>query len=453
MLSNSESRPSSESRPVRTRPYQVAIVGRPNVGKSTLFNIMTGTRNAVVKNESGVTRDIQVGESEVWGKKFEIIDTGGLTEAADTFSQLIREQVLELLKSVDVLLVVMDGLVGVIPEDRELMKIVSESGCSHIIVANKIDRIADEGLAVSDFYEFGSDVVAAAFETRRGLSDIMEWLDGQVEDVHIIKKQGPTISLVGKPNVGKSSLVNHLLGDLRMLVCDIAGTTVDAVDSQIMYDDKKYVLVDTAGLRRAAKRKEGVEILSTFKSRDAISRSNLVWLLVDGCQGPSDQDARIVQEVLEQHKGVILVVNKSDLGEEQIPAYRKTFREKLSDEFHFYADIPVVFISAKTGAGIKKLFETVNIVHKKLNFRIPTRELNDFFFQAIRQAPAPIYGTKTVKFYYLTQTHQVPPSFIAFANHPDGVDKAYRRFLAKRIRKRWGLEGVPIRIFVMRNKK
>ena len=436
----------------RIRPYQVAIVGRPNVGKSTLFNIMTGTRNAVVKNEPGVTRDIQTGMADVWGKDFEIIDTGGLTEAPDTFSKLIREQVLELLTDVDLLLVVMDGKVGVIPEDRELMKIVSESGSPYVVIANKVDRVTDEDMAKSEFYEFGSEVIAAAFETRRGLSDVLEWLDKKVEGIKIPDKEGPTIALVGKPNVGKSSLVNHLLGASRMIVSEVAGTTVDAVDSQILYNEKKYVLVDTAGLRRSAKRKEDVEIISAFKSKGAISRANLVWLLIDGREGPTDQDARIIQEVLEQHKGVILVANKSDLGEDEIPAYRKTFREKLENELHFYVDIPLVFISAKTGQGIKKLFETVDNVYDKLNFKISTSELNDFFFEVIRQAPAPVYGIKTVKFYYLTQTHQVPPSFIAFANHPDGVDNSYRRFLAKRIRQRWDLEGIPIRIFVMKSR-
>ncbi len=436
----------------RLRPYQVAIVGRPNVGKSTLFNIMTGTRNAVVKNQPGVTRDIQIGMADVWEKRFEIIDTGGLTEAADTFSLLIREQVLSLLRDVDLLLVVMDGRAGVIPEDRELMRIVSESDRPYTIIANKIDRIANEELAKSEFYEFGADVIGTAFETRRGLADILEWLEKNVEDVKIPEKEGPTIAIVGKPNVGKSSMVNHLLGMSRMLVSDIAGTTVDAVDSQMMYEDKKYVLVDTAGLRRSAKRKEDIEVLSAFKSRDAISRANLVWLFVDGREGPTDQDARIIQEILEKHKGVILVANKSDLGEDEIPAYRQTFREKLAEELHFYVDIPLVFVSAKTGQGVKKLFSTVDDVYKKLTFKVSTSELNDFFFQVIRQAPAPVYGVKAVKFYYLTQTHQVPPSFIAFANHPDGVDSSYRRFLAKRIRQRWGLEGIPIRIFVMKSR-
>jgi GTP-binding protein len=238
-----------------------------------------------------------------------------------------------------------------------------------------------------------------------------------------------------------------------MIVSDIAGTTVDSVDSPFIYNDIKYTLVDTAGLRKSARREEDVEIISAFKSQESIRRADVVMLMVDGTEGPTDQDARIMQSILEDHKGVILVANKSDLGGKEIPEYRKTFRDQVNQTFHFFDDVKVVFTSAKTGHGIDELFEAIEKVAQQMSFRVPTSELNDFFFDTIRKAPAPVWGTTNVKFYYLTQTYQRPPAFIAFANHPDGVTNSYRRFLVKNIKDRWGLQGLPIRIFCMKSRR
>ncbi|MBO9666557.1 MAG: ribosome biogenesis GTPase Der, partial [Bdellovibrio sp.] len=196
-----------------------------------------------------------------------------------------------------------------------------------------------------------------------------------------------------------------------------------------------------------------LEIISAFKSQEAIRRADLVLLMVDGTQGPSDQDARIMQAVLEGHKGVIVVANKSDVGGAEIPEYRKTFREQVERVFHFFTDVNVVFTSAKTGQGIDDLFEMIEKVSDQINFRVPTSELNDFFFETIRKTPAPVWGVTNVKFYYVTQTYQRPPAFIAFANHPDGVTNSYRRFLIKHIKERWDLHGLPIRIFCMKSRR
>jgi len=223
---------------------------------------------------------------------------------------------------------------------------------------------------------------------------------------------------------------------------------------QFKYNDQEFVLVDTAGLRRQNRRNktnDGVEILSAFQSRHAIEKSDIVLLLVDGQEGPSDQDARLVEHILDNHKAVILVANKSDIAKEAIEGYRFWFRERVEKVFHFFPDIPVVFISALTGKGVQDLFIKVESVWEQLQIKIPTSKLNKFFYETIRQAPAPVYGTQNVKFYYLTQTQQRPPSFIAFANYPDGVTPAYRRFLAKRIQKAWSLEGIPVRMFVMKS--
>jgi len=432
---------------------RIAIIGRPNVGKSTLFNILTETRKAVVKNQAGVTRDIQIEPAELWGKKFDVIDTGGLTEATDTFSKLIREQVIEFLQTVDLLIVVMDGRTGLVPEDRDIIRIAKESAKPFVLAVNKVDSVKDHETAGADFYEFGVDVFTVSFETRNGLSEILEWVHSKIDSDENTVREGMTIAIVGKPNVGKSSLVNRLLGEKRVLVSDIAGTTTDAVDTQLIWNDKKYVLVDTAGLRRKEKREEGLEILSAFKSRDAIRRADLVLLVVDGSIGPTNQDAKILEEILKLHKAVILVANKIDVSERTIPMFRQWFRERATDELHFFEDILMVFLSAKTGRGIDDLFRTIEEVESKLHREISTSDLNDFFMTAIRQAPAPVYGTQNVKFYYLTQTNQVPPAFIAFANYPDGVTPSYRRFLAKRLQERFDLQGVPIRIFVMPSRK
>lgn len=432
---------------------KVAIIGRPNVGKSTLFNIVTNTRKAVVKDQAGVTRDIMIEPVDVWGKQFDLIDTGGITDAADVFSKLIKEQVKDFLQTVDLIVAVMDGRAGLVPEDRDIIRVAKQTGKPFLLVINKVDKVTEEEVAKSDFYEFGVDIISASFEQRRGVGDILEWITNQIPENPGTVKEGMNIAIVGKPNVGKSSICNCILGVNRMLVSDIAGTTIDSVDSPFIFNDRKYTLVDTAGLRRSAKREEDLEIISAFKSQESIRRADIVLLMVDGTIGPTDQDARIMQTILEDHKGVILVANKSDLGGKEIPEYRKTFKEQVERVFHFFPDVHVVFTSAKTGYGVNDLFEMIEKVTDQLNFRVPTAELNDFFFETIRKAPAPVWGTTNVKFYYVTQTYQKPPAFIAFANHPDGVTNSYRRFLIKNIKAKWDLHGMPIRIFCMKSRR
>lgn len=444
---------SSESSSFELLNAKVAIIGRPNVGKSTLFNILTDSRKSVVKDRAGVTRDIIIEPAEVWGKKFDLIDTGGVTESQDLFSKLIKEQVSDFLHSVDYIIAVMDGRVGLVPEDRDIIKIAKQTGRPMLLVINKVDKQHEDDIAKADFHEFGLDVTAASFEQRRGLAEIMEWIFKVVPEQKQIVKEGFKVAMVGKPNVGKSSLCNCLLGVNRMLVSEVAGTTVDSVDSPFIFNDEKYILVDTAGLRRQSKREDDIEIISSFKSKESIRRSDVVLLVIDGTTGPTEQDAKIMQQILEDHKGVILVANKSDLAAKEVDKYRETFRAQVEKEFHFFTDVPVVFTSAKSGAGISDLFQKIEEVRKKLLLKITTSELNDFFFDTIRKAPAPVYGITNVKFYYLTQTNQVPPSFIAFANHPDGVNPSYRRFLIKNMKERFSLQGIPIRIFCMKSSR
>ncbi len=437
----------------KTKTNRIAIIGRPNVGKSTLFNILTDSRKAVVKDVSGVTRDIQIEPGEWLGREFDVIDTGGLTEAEDVFSVKIKEQVLEMIDAVDVIVMVVDGRVGMCPEDREVCKIIQQSQKPFCVAVNKIDKVYEEDLLMTEFYEFSETVFPCSFEQRRGITEVLVWALSHFDQNKSTYREGLTIAIVGKPNVGKSSLSNQLLGENRMLVSDIAGTTVDSIDSEFVYNDKKYVLIDTAGIRKRGKMSSDVELISTFKSQSSIKRADLVLLMVDGMLGPSDQDTKLVEFILKQHKPVILVSNKLDLCEEHIPEFRKTFRQNILQEFHFFTDIPVCFISAKTTSGVKKLFEMIEEMDEKLHKKISTSKLNDFFFDVIRKAPAPVYATRDVKFYYLTQTQQKPPSFIAFTNCPEGVNPSYRRFLAKNIKQEFGFEGVPIRIFAMKSQR
>ena len=444
---------SSSENSIQLLSSKVAIIGRPNVGKSTLFNILTDSRKSVVKDQAGVTRDIIIEPAEIWGKKFDLIDTGGVTESQDLFSKLIKEQVSDFLHSVDYIIAVMDGRVGLVPEDRDIIKLAKQTGRPMLLVINKVDMTHQDDIAKADFYEFGLDVTAASFEQRRGLAEIMEWIHNIIPEQKETLKEGLNVAMVGKPNVGKSSLCNCLLGVNRMLVSEVAGTTVDSVDSPFIYNNEKYIIVDTAGLRRQSRREDDIEIISAFKSKESIRRSDVVLLVIDGVDGPSEQDAKIMQQILEDHKGVIIVANKSDLASKEVAKYRETFMAQVLKEFHFFVDVPVVFTSAKSGAGISDLFAKIEEVRKKLHFKISTSKLNDFFFETIRKAPAPVYGITNVKFYYLTQTNQVPPSFIAFANHPDGVNPSYRRFLIKNLKEEFDLHGIPIRIFCMKSKR
>lgn len=430
---------------------KVAIIGRPNVGKSSLFNILIGGRKAVVKDQSGVTRDILVENVEVWGKWFDILDTGGLTESPDLVSHLIREQVIDILGTVDFLVVVMDGRVGLTPEDREVYKIAKAAQKPMIIVVNKIDRIHEMDLKLAEFYEFGDDLIGASFENRHGVSEILEWVHARLPEQEASIQEGLRLAVVGKPNVGKSSLINALLGERRMLVSPVAGTTVDSVETPFIYQNKKYILIDTAGLRKAARRDEDIEIIASYKTQEAIRLADVLLLVIDATTGPTDQDAKILEKILEAHKMVIVVANKTDLAKEEIENYRKFFADRTSEVFHFYADMPIVYTCATQGRGLRDLLDRLDWAQEKMTMRIPTGELNEFFFQAIRGAPSPVYGNTNVKFYYLTQTRQSPPAFIAFANHPDGVDNSYRRFLINRMKEYFDLKGVPLRIFVMKS--
>lgn len=440
---------------METSLLKVAIVGRPNVGKSSLFNYLTRTRDAVVKDEPGVTRDVKKGMADWWGHEFYVFDTGGVTDGKDVLFEMVKQQVIKALETVDLIVFMMDGRAGLTPEDRSLFQIIKRVGIPYKAVINKMDRLQDVDMMTGDFYQLGIDeLMPISVEHQSGVEDLIEWISEQrKEKEEIVPEERVRIAIVGKPNVGKSSLVNCVFGEQKQVVFDQPGTTVDFVDHDFDYNDQKYTLIDTAGLRRQSKREDGIEYLSAVKSYDAISRSDIMLLVVDAQEGPSRQDAKLIEHLIENHKAVILVFNKSDLARQDQENYRQVLKDKLQREFHFFEDIRFAFTSAVTGQGIKDLFQLIEKTWDDLNIRIPTAKLNKFFMDVIRQAPAPVYNTKDVKFYYLTQTNQKPPSFLAFTNFPDGVTPAYRRFLAKRIKMEWDIQGIPIRIFAMKRSK
>lgn len=434
----------------------VAIFGRPNVGKSTLFNQLTGTRKAVVEDRPGVTRDVHRGRADWRGVYFDVFDTAGVSAGGDqAWSSAIREKALEAASRADKIVFVLDGKYGLNPEDKDLAQFVKRLEKPILAVVNKIDDPSKNELGLAEFYGLGlENLIAASFEHKFGTDDILDWIVADQEAVPQGEESNPVkLAIVGKPNAGKSTLVNTLLGEQRVVVSPVAGTTVDSVEVPFIHGDREYILVDTAGLRRHAKRQDYVELISAFKAEESVAEADILLVVVDGLHGPSRQDARIVELALENHRGVILVINKVDALEKQVPKFRERLREQIADSFHFYSDIPVVFISAKTGRGVDELFKKIEKVWGQLTFKISTRDINDFFFNVIRQAPSPSFRGNDIKFYYITQTKQRPPSFMMFVNEPKGVTTAYRRFIINKLKQHYDLEGIPIRIYPKKRRR
>ncbi len=435
---------------VKSKRLQVAVIGRPNVGKSTLFNQLTGTRKAIVRDEPGVTRDIHQGKSDWCGVTFDLYDTGGITEGQEkVWNQKIKEQALKAAAAADKIILVLDGKYGLNPEDRDLAIRVKTLNKPVLAVVNKIDLPKNFELALSEFYILGyHDMVAASFEHKHNLDVILDWtVKDQERNMEDLATKAVKLAIVGKPNAGKSTLVNSFLNEERVVVSPIAGTTVDSIEVPFWRGDKEYVLIDTAGLRRRAKRLDQVEQLSAIKTQDTVRMSDVLVLVIDGLDGPSVQDARIVELALENHKAVILAINKVDIAQNQVPEFRKKLTQQTADVFHFFRDIPMVFISAKTKKGIPELFDMIEHVWKCLNFKVSTRVINDFFLEVIKQAPAPSFRGNDIKFFYITQTGQKPPSFMTFVNEPKGLNNGYRRFVINKIKEHFKLKGIPVRLY------
>lgn len=426
----------------------VSIVGRPNVGKSTLFNRLIGRRKAIVHDEDGVTRDRHYGESFWNGKTFNVIDTGGyLPGEVDVITRGIREQVHLAIDESDAILFVVDTETGITSIDKEITKILRRQEKPVFLVVNKCDNEEKKNQAY-EFYSLG-------FEKIYPLSSISgtgtgELLDDVVESFPEEKKQikeeesYPAIAFVGRPNVGKSSLMNALLNDERCIVTDIPGTTRDAINSKLDYKGKTYILVDTAGLRKKAKVKENIEFYSTVRTDRSIREADVVVLILDATQGFDVQDKRILREAVNFNKGIIVALNKWDIVPDKDTHIVKEFEDYIYNKVPTLHFVPIITISALTGQRIHKVLDMVEKVIEERQKKISTKELTTFISTILKERPMPVKRGRQLKIQYAVQVKSNPPVFKFFMNNPQELPANYRRFIEGKIREHFGFEGVPI---------
>jgi GTP-binding protein len=426
----------------------VAIVGRPNVGKSTLFNRITESRSAIEEKMPGVTRDRLYGTAEWCGRSFAVVDTGGITfGGGDPISNQVRRQAELAVAEAQVVIFLLDGREGVTALDKDIAEQLRRSGKTIVPVVNKIDHPAGE-LAVAAFYELGmGEPLAISAAHGRGTGDLLDRVcallppgEGESYPEDAVK-----VAVVGRPNVGKSSLVNAALGEERVIVTDLPGTTRDAIDTYFTYQDQRYVFIDTAGVRRKSRIKEAVEYYSVLRALKAIQRADVVLLVLDGSGGIAEQDLKLAGHVDQAGRGLIMVVNKWDLGGREEGA-RGKWLENLSRAFSFAPYAPVAFVSALTGRRIERLFPLILQVWQEQHKRIATPLLNELVQDALAVNPPPTFKGKRLKIYYATQPSVRPPTFVFFVNDPQLVHFSYRRYLENRLRESFSFSGTPIRI-------
>jgi GTPase len=426
--------------------WLVAVVGRPNVGKSTLFNRIIGQRNAIVHDMPGVTRDRHYAEAEWAGKQFTLVDTGGFVPASDDIIETaIREQAQIAIEEADLVLFVVDGREGLLPQDSEIASILRKASKKVVLVVNKVDSENWEA-ALGEFFKLGlGEPIPTSALVGRRVGDLLDVLTQDVP-AGTGGDQGDRrlkLAVIGKPNVGKSSFVNALLQEDRHIVTDIPGTTRDPIDAILRYHGEELLLVDTAGLKRKSKIKESVEFYSAVRTLKSIERCDVAVILLDATQGLEHQDLRIIETALERKRALVLAVNKWDLIEKDdltARSYEKALQEKL----RIYDFLPVIFISALSRQRIYKVIELVKMVDAEQNKRISTSELNDLLGADIKVFPPRSRSGKEVKINYITQVKTKPPVFAFFCNEPKLVDDTYHRFLENRIREHFTFKGVPI---------
>jgi GTPase len=426
--------------------WLVALVGRPNVGKSTLFNRIIGQRSAIVHDMPGVTRDRHYAEADWAGKQFTLVDTGGFVPASDDIIEsAIREQAQIAIEEANLVLFVVDGREGLLPEDGEIAGILRKASKKVVLVVNKID--GDKGEAsLGEFYKLGlGEPVSASALIGRRVGDLLDIIAQDIPAVEAQEQQDPRlkIAVIGKPNVGKSSFVNALLQEDRHIVTDIPGTTRDPIDAILRYHGEELLLVDTAGLKRKSKIKESVDFFSAVRTLKSIERCDVAVVLLDATQGLEHQDLRIIETALERKRALVLVVNKWDLIEKDdqtARAYEKALLEKL----RIYSYVPIIFISAQTRQRIYKVIELVKAVNEEQNKRISTSELNDLLGEDVKSYPPRSRSGKEIKINYITQVKTKPPVFAFFCNEPKMIDDTYRRYLENRIREHFTFSGVPV---------
>ena len=430
----------------------VAVVGRPNVGKSTLFNKLVGKRISIVEDTPGVTRDRIYAECEWLNRSFMLVDTGGIEpHSDDPILAQMRRQAEVAIQSADVIILVTDLASGVTATDQDVAAMLLKSGKPIVLCVNKTDSIGEAPPEFYEFYNLGlGDPVAVSSVHGHGTGDLLDEVlkylppeDSGEEDDDTIK-----VAVIGKPNVGKSSLINRLAGEDRMIVSDIAGTTRDAVDTYIENEYGRFTFIDTAGIRRKSKVLENVERYSVLRSYMAVDWADVCVIMIDATEGFTEQDSKVAGYAHEQGKACIVAVNKWDAVPDKTDKTMKEFTDKLQVDFSFMSYAPFIFISALTGQRITKLYEMIRDVAEKNAMRIPTGALNDLLANATARVQPPSDKGRRLKIYYITQASTKPPTFVAFVNRRELFHFSYQRYLENQIRETFGLDGTPIRFLV-----
>lgn len=434
----------------------VALVGRPNVGKSTLFNRITGSRKAIVDATPGVTRDRHY-DRVVWNEKsFILVDTGGIDDRADDeMVDHIRNQAIAAIEESDVILFLMDGRQGLTPADYEVAEILRKTEKKIFHIVNKIDSPEQEVELLSQFYELGIDNLwALSAEHKYGFYTMMDDLTASLNQSELdegLPEDTVKVAFFGRPNVGKSSMVNKVLGEERMVVSEVSGTTRDSVDTLLNHGKHSYLLIDTAGIRRKGKTKEKLEKFSILKALHALERCDIAVVLIDASEGITEQDTKVIGYTQDHGRGLILLVNKWDLIKND-PKKQKQIMEDIAGAVPFVGFAPLLKVSALTGFGIKRLFPTIGSVHKQFLQTFPTSALNRLLRDAVEDHSPPIYKNKRLKFYYTSQIGTRPPKFVVMTNSYKGVHFSYQRYLVNRFREGLGLDKVPVKI-IFKDKK
>ena len=432
----------------------VAVVGRPNVGKSTLFNKLIGQRLSIVDDTPGVTRDRIYGDCEWCNRKIMLVDTGGIEpKTDDIILKSMRAQANLAIETASVIIFVTDLTSGVTAADNDIAAMLIKSGKPVVLCVNKCDSLGKTPLEFYEFYNLGlGDPIAVSSVHGHGTGDLLEAVfeylpkdDENEDDADIIN-----VAVIGKPNAGKSSLINCISGEERSIVSDIAGTTRDAIDTRIERENSVYNFIDTAGLRRKSRVEDQIEKYSVLRAQMAIERSNVCVIMIDGVEGFTEQDSKVAGLAMEQGKACIIAVNKWDAVEKDSTTM-DDYRKKLINDFSFMTYAPIIFISAKTGQRIDRLFELIKFVYDQNNMRISTGKLNDILADATARVQPPTDKGKRLKIYYMTQASTAPPTFVCFCNNKELFHFSYQRYLENQIRSIFGLEGTPIR-FVIRER-